>query len=363
MNPSIASKRLFSFLVALLFACAAPWASAQNGTTTTEEGDGAGSGDSDRKPGITVIVDISGKVELFEAEGKPAVIATKDMQVPVGATLVTGPGAFVNLALSNGALFQIQENSQFTIGEFEQESYQFAFNNGAVLKPQAAKNFEGGEAVLTQLDASAEAWNELEAEPTNSVSRFSLGYGTMVGNSKRLAPGSSMEIITPVGVAGIRGTTWRLTVQRTGPPGSNTFNVRLDVPEGTIQFGNSDGTRAVTVNQGFTLQANAIVEAAGQVRIQQLTNNPMTPEAAAALENIVNAVRQGQTVFTAIQGNPDILNRVDAANQATQQQQGQGAGDTGGPAIDRPPVIPPPFVPGGSGGIIPPTPTPNPSLP
>lgn len=336
------------------------FAFAQNDTSTNE---GDGEGGEGKKPGITVIVGISGKVDVFEPESDTGVAAAKDMQIPVGATIITGEGAYVDLALSNGALFQIQENSQFTIGDFQQDAYQFVFNNGAVLKPQAAKNFEGGEAVLTQLDASAEAFNELESEPTDSVAKFTLGYGTLVGYSKRLAPNSAMEITTPVGVASIRGTTWRLTIQRVGPPGSNRFNVRLDVPEGTVQFGNSDGTRAVRVDRGFTLQANAIVEAPGQVRIEQLSNSPMSQEAAQLLGNIVNQVRQVQTVFTAIQGNPEILARVEVAIQASQQP---GAGDTGAntPGVQPPNPAPPPLIPGGSGGLpVRPTPTPAPSSP
>lgn len=357
MNSSTLKTSL-SCLTAVLFLAILPLPVLAQ-TDTTEGGDT--SGETDKKPGITVIVSISGSAEVFEAEGQPGKPAVKDMVLPVGSTIVTGPGCFVDLAMSNGALFQLQENTQFGIGEFEQEDYQFVFNNGAVLKPQAAKQFDGGEAVLTQLDASAEAFNELEAEPTQSNAKFSLGYGTMVGYSKRLSPGSSMEIVTPVGVAGIRGTTWRLTVQRVGPPGSNRFNVRLDVPEGVVQFGNSEGTRAVTVNNGFTLQAEAIVEAPGQVRIEQLTNTPMSAEAVALLSAIVNEVRQVQTTFTAIQGNPDVLRRVEAANQAARQ----GAGDagTGRPVtIDLPPVLPEPFIPGGSGAIpVQPTPTPTPT--
>jgi hypothetical protein len=355
------SKKLLSFFATILaFAISASFAFAQNGTT---EG-GEKSGDGDKKPGITVIVGISGSAEVFEAEGQPGKPAVKDMIIPVGASLVTGPGCTVDLAMSNGALFQIQENSQFAIGEFEQESYQFVFNNGATLKAPAVRQFDGGEAALTQLDASAEAFNDLEAEPTSSTAKFSLGYGTLVAYSKRLAPGSAMEVATPVGVAGIRGTILRLTVLRVGPPGSNQFSVRLDVPQGTVQFGNSDGTRAVTVNRGFTLQAVGFVQTPGQVRIDQLSNTPMSAEAAALLANIVNQVRQVQTTFTAIQGSPEILNRVQVANQATQQTATGDAGVSAPVTIDPPDPIPQPFVPGGGGAIpVPPTPTPTPTPP
>jgi len=353
-------KNPLLFLKALiLLALLAPAAFAQSNTSETEEK----SGDSDKKPGITVIVSITGSAEVFDAEGQPGKPAVKDMLLPVGSTIVTSPGCTVDLALSNGALFQIQENSQFSIGEFEQEAYQFVFNNGAVLKPQSVKNFEGGEATLTQLDASAEAFNELENEPTQSTAKFSLGYGTMVGFSKKLSPGSAMEITTPVGVAGIRGTTWRLTIQRVGPPGSNQFSVRLDVPEGAIQFGNSDGSRSVSVSSGNSLQAVATVTAPGQVQITQLATVPMSAEAVALLTSIVTQVTQVQQTFTAIQGTPDILNQVEAAIQATGQQgtQGQGAGDAGpGTSVDVPTnPNPQPFVPGGSGAVVPPVTSPR----
>ena len=193
---------------------------------------------SDRKPGITVIVDAAGSVQIIDKPGETPRPAQKGDRIPVEGTIITGPGAQANLALSNGAFFQILENSSFSISEFEQEAYEFVFSNGAAIRKKQAEEFGADEAVLTALDSSEEAWNKLPSEPTESATKFELNFGTMIGESKKLKPGSIMEITTPIGVAGIRGTIWRLTVQPIGGLGSNRFRGNLDVSTGRVDFRN-----------------------------------------------------------------------------------------------------------------------------
>jgi hypothetical protein len=123
---------------------------------------------SDKKEGITVIVNLAGKVEIIETEGAKPKSAVKGARVPVGATCLVGPGSRLDLALSNGALFQLRENSKFTIGEFEQEAYEFVFTNGVAIRPHELKDFGTDEVVLQTMDASEEAWNKLGSEPTTS---------------------------------------------------------------------------------------------------------------------------------------------------------------------------------------------------
>jgi hypothetical protein len=327
---------------------------------------------SDKKEGVTVIVDLDGKVEIIETEGAKPKPAVKGARVPVGATCLVGPGSRLDLALSNGALFQIRENSKFTIGEFEQEAYEFVFTNGAAIRPREIKDFGADEAILQTMDASEEAWNKLGSEPTTSKGKFILSEGTMIGQSKKLKSGSRMEIVTPIGTAGIRGTVWMLTVKPVDGPGGTRFQGKLDVAEGQVDFGKSDGSRTVQVQGGYTATVEASVSPTGQVSIANINTSPMPPERQAMLLSTVSTVAQQQTYFTAVNGNPDALREAIAQAQG-QQAQGEGANQPTDPnqtdanpnqigINDLPPVIPTnpvqPPPPRPTPTPLPPTPTP-----
>jgi hypothetical protein len=327
---------------------------------------------SDKKEGITVIVNLAGKVELIESEGAKPKSAEKGARVPVGATFLVGPDSRLDLALSNGALFQIRENSKFTIGEFEQEAYEFVFTNGAAIRPREIKDFGADEAVLQTMDASEEAWNKLGSEPTTSKGKFVLSEGTMIGQAKKLKPGSRMDIETPIGTAGIRGTVWMLTVKPVQSTGGTSYQGKLDVAEGRVDFGKSDGSRTVQVQGGYSATVDATVSATGEVRVANINTSPMPPERQAMLLSTVSTVAQQQTYFTAVNGNPDALR--EAIAQA-QQAQGEGTSQPADPTQtdanpnqiginDLPPVIPtnpiqpPPPAPAPTSTPTPPSPTP-----
>ena len=262
---------------------------------------------SDRKPGITVIVDAAGAVQVIDKPGAAPRPANKGDQVPVEGTVVTGADGQANLALSNGAFFQILENSSFTISKFEQSAYEFVFANGASIQKKQLEEFGADEAVVSSLDASEDAWNELPSEPTESTTEFALNYGTMIGESKKLKPGSQMNITTPIGSAGIRGTIWRLTIQRVAGAGSNQFRGNLDVSEGRVDFSNSEGTRSVQVQSGFSMNVQATVLPNGGVTFDAIGTSRLSPERAQMLVSSIKEVVQIQEVFTAVQGSPEVL--------------------------------------------------------
>jgi hypothetical protein len=356
MNSRLKFLQLtWNFLFLLLFSIGGSQSLLAQASEPDKVEEGTSSG---RKPGITVIVEATGSVELIEAPGQAPQPVQKGQRVPVGGILVTGPDGRVDLALSNGAFMQIQENSRFGIGEFEQEAYEFVFSNGEAIRPKELKDFGADEAVLTTMDASEEAWNKLAQEPTTSATKFNLEYGTMIGESKKLRPGSRMEIVTPIGVAGIRGTTWRLTITPVGGPGSNVFRGTLDVGRGQVTFSNADGTRAVDVTGGFSMRVEAVIEGPQQVRFNILETGQMSPERAAALDVVTQAVQSVQTYFQAVQGTPADLG-ITLGNNADANQ---GTGDTQQPQVDLPPATN--IQPGGGTGNLPnppqPTPTPTP---
>ena len=262
---------------------------------------------SERKPGITVIVDAAGAVQVIDKPGASSRPAKKGDRVPVEGTVVTGADGQANLALSNGAFFQIHENSSFSIPHFEQSAFEFVFASGAPIHKKQVEELGADEAVVKCLDASENAWNDLPAEPTESSTGFALNYGTMIGESKKLKNNSQMNITTPIGAAGIRGTIWRLTTQKSGGASSNQFRGTLDVSEGRVDFSKKDGTSSVQVKSGFGMNVQATVLPNGAVSFDSLGTNRMSPERAQLLVSSIKEVAQVQQAFTAVQGSPEVL--------------------------------------------------------
>jgi len=314
---------LTAFLLAcvLAFAVLPPVVAQQNEPDQADDGTS-----SDRKPGITVIVEATGSVQVIEAPGKSPQPAQKGQRISEGSIVVTGPDGRVDLAFSNGAFMQIQENSRFGIGEFVQEGYEFVFSNGEAVRQKELEEFGADEAITSALDASEDAWNKLPQEPTVSTTKFNLEYGTMVGESKKLRPGSRMEVITPIGVAGIRGTTWRLTLQPVGGAGSNTFRGTLDVGRGLVNFSTSQGTRAVDVAGGFSMRVEAS-DTDGLVRINAIDTGRMTPERAAVLQQVTQSIQSIQTSFQAVQGTLGVLVNVLSAMSGSDVNSSQSVTD------------------------------------
>lgn len=343
------------FFVAPLLAQATDSDQSEEGTT------------SDRKPGMTVIVEATGSAEIIEAPGGAPKPAQKGQHIPEGAAIVTGPDGRIDLALSNGAFFQIQENSRFLIRDFEQDAYEFVFSNSDAISSQDVLNFGEDKAAMITLDASPEEWNKMPMEPGGSHSKFALDYGTLIGESKTLRQGSSMEISTPIGIAGIRGTIWRITVQRVVSPGSNTYRGTLDVPRGLVNFASIQGNRAVDVSGGYSMNIEVTFQGS-QIIINSINISRMSSDRMTYIENISQQVQAKQTFFQAVPGTPDDVG-ITIDNAAEQLNDGaNNEGDTGSPQVEAP--APTQINPGGGTGNLAPfipkprqtqTPTPTPA--
>ena len=273
----------------------------------TQADDGSSS---DRKPGITVIVDAAGAVQIIDKpNGRPRP-AKKGDQIPVEGILVTGADGRANLALSNGAFFQILENSKFSIESFEQSPFEVVFADGALINKKDVEEFKVAETVLPNLEATNDSWNSLPSEPSTSKANLKLVYGAMIGESKKLKKGSEMQISTPVGAAGIRGTVWSFSQKPLGGKDSNQFQGSLAVAEGQVDFLSPDNSRTVQVKAGFSTNIQATKESGGDLKYNSFNSIVMTPEGKKMLLTATDEVAGQQTVFTAAQGSPQVLINV-----------------------------------------------------
>ena len=155
-------------------------------------------------PGEVKAVKVSGRVSMT-VDGVTTTL-NKDDLVKQTAKINTENNSSVVLAFSNGATTQLGPDTELVIEEFLQDPFP---NTIAV-------------ASLTD-------------EPTTSRTRLALNHGELVGEVKHLKreKGSRFDVQTPVGAAGIRGTTFRIVFR---PQGTGQAFFQLTTAVGEVAF-------------------------------------------------------------------------------------------------------------------------------
>ncbi len=219
-------------------------------------------------PGVIRVMRLVGTATIQE-DGTGTTVALRPGDVLAEHyTLKTGPYSSVVLLFSNGSTLVIKAETELSISKFIQDPFQ---TNTAYM-------------------------SQLEAEPSESQTKLKLNYGTLVGKVKPLntQEGSTYDVATPIGIAGIRGTSFSLSVGKD--------HGTLQVAEGEMFFlpslGESDGRYIIakTETQLF-------------ISIQEIKQRPLTPqERDKILEESSQAVQGLATVRTAqFQPGPDNL--------------------------------------------------------
>lgn len=259
-EPSISMNRrafvrLVVFVAMLALAPLALWAQSQAGAIKA--------------------VRLSGTVSKIAAGNATPIALTEGQAVIETDIIATGADSGVVLVFANGASVKVGANSRLAIEEFKMDPL-----------------------------ATDIAVADLQSEPNVSKTRLNLAYGEIVGNVKKLnkAAGSSFDIKTPVGAAGIRGTTFRIVMQ-IAPSGQVTFT--LSTAEGNVSFTGTLQVAAgeVSVVDGQEVTATATVNPVTNevTSVQISTPQAISPEAAQAIATAVTeAIQQAQqsTTFT-----------------------------------------------------------------
>lgn len=157
-------------------------------------------------PGLVLVARTTGTVSMI-LDGVTNVLKQED-KIPQTAMVKTAPASSAVLVFSNGATTQLGEDTELIIQEFLQDPF------------------------AAQIQVAA-----LQEEPSASRTRLKLNKGELVGNVKKLqhARGSTFTIETPVGAAGIRGTTFRIVFR---PTGQGLAFFSLSTVEGNVAFAN-----------------------------------------------------------------------------------------------------------------------------
>jgi len=154
--------------------------------------------------GLVLVAKVSGTVTM-ELNGATTALKVND-KVPQKAKIVTAKNASIVLVFSNGATTQLGTDTELVIEEYLQDPF-----------------------------ADTIKVAELTDEPSPSRTKLSLNRGELVGNVKKLKyeRGSSFTVQTPVGAAGIRGTTFRIVFR---PSGTGQAFFTLSTASGIVAF-------------------------------------------------------------------------------------------------------------------------------
>jgi hypothetical protein len=250
--------------------------------------------------GAIKAVRVSGTVVRAAAIGTAPQPLTEGGSLIETDTVTTGPNSSVVLVFANGASIKLGADSRLAIEEFKMD-------------PLAADI----------------AVASLEREPNVSKTRLNLAYGEMVGNVKTLnkSGGSEFNIKTPVGAAGIRGTTFRI-VMRFAASGQVTFT--LSTSEGTVVFtGTVQVAGSGTTSPGGTTEEVQVAdgqEVTAVATVDPATNQVTTVQVSPAIvDAVTQAIQQAQqsTTFTP------------AEQEQAAQQTTTPPSDTGSPNVEQ----------------------------
>jgi hypothetical protein len=168
--------------------------------------------------GKIVAARIQGHVEVKFKTGGDSRVLKEGETIGDGTEVTTSPGAIAILVFSNGATVNVAEDSTLDIDEFIQDPF------------------------ANDLKVA-----DMQHEEGTSTTKLNLAKGELVGKVVHLnvEKGSEFSVQTPVGAAGIRGTTFKITF-RPGRNGKVFFVVTT--AEGVVVFKGS--TTSVTLPAG-----------------------------------------------------------------------------------------------------------------
>lgn len=253
---------------------------------------------------------VKGKILVARVQGGATVVAksggtpqslASGQYIAEGTEVVTSSGSSVVLVFQNGAQVNVSANSVLDIDQFEMDPF-------------------AGDVKVA----------DLKAEPTTSKTKLSLARGELVGKVAHLNidRGSEFTVQTPVGAAGIRGTTFRIVFTPSADGKSFTFS--LTTADGTVLYSSPKINQPLNVPSGkqvvMTFDLSNVSGQLLSTTPAAVVNTPPDDAAAVAAE--------AQVIATAVA--PVVIPASDVSNGSTTG--GSTTGNTPAPAVVQPPT-------------------------
>lgn len=256
-------------------------------------------------PGVIKAAAIVGQVTVARGADKPAAALKNGDTVAQGDVVTTAKGSAVVLVFANGSTVNVGAESRLSIDQFLLDPFDAA----------------------TDLAAAKE-------EPTPSHTKLNLTYGEVIGNVKKLKDASTYVVQTPVGSAGIRGTTFQL-VYRPSTTGQAFFT--LSTATGTVIFQGTTGTPVpVAADQAVVVEVQ-INDVTGAVTVVQVQSTTISTEAKQVIETQVTQALEAvstttftTTTTTSTSSGSDSSGQSSDSGTGTSSDTGTDAGTSSG---------------------------------
>lgn len=221
------------------------------------------------KPAVALVARVTGNATYTDyALGEEGRVEPK-MKFKQGVTINTASDATVVLLFSNGSSLTIKPDTTISIEEYLQAPV-----------PQGSPSLDS-----------------LDKEPTTSKTKLRLLEGDIIGSVKKLNEdeGSSYEVDSPIGTAGIRGTNYELSVKIRGV---TTPSGRFGISVGRGIFIPLNGKEQV-VNAMQKLEISGTMNPDGSITITSIQTEGMS-EAQATDINV--PAEQAKELFNEVTG-------------------------------------------------------------
>jgi hypothetical protein len=217
---------------------------------------------SQKQSGAVIFVSIEGGISVIKPDGTnfPPADVVVGKSIYQGHIIEGAKGANAVLLFSNGSLTTLDGKDskfQLSINEFQQEKFA----------------------------GSPDTLGATETEPSPSSTKLSLNYGEMYFKVKKLKTGSTFDIDSPIGSAGIRGTDGQITVKVNE---NGTVEGSLSLRKGNIDFTPPSGKKVQMLGgQKSSVRATQDGQQIGATQSEVLSDeeNAAFSEEAAALDN------------------------------------------------------------------------------
>lgn len=129
------------------------------------------------------ILNLGGTVTMHKIDNAASAKAIKVGDILTqGDVITTGAQSTVKIAFSNGSIIDLDPNSQIELQIVKQKAY------------QGQKHYQ-----------------QLDRDPSESITLLSMNYGSLFGHIKKLTDTSKFNVSTPLGVSIVRGTRFRVS--------------------------------------------------------------------------------------------------------------------------------------------------------
>jgi len=237
----------------------------------------------EKTAGKIIAAKVHGTVTAMnKADNSSKVLHDSDV-LSEGTIVTTAPKSSVVLLFANGSAVSLSADSTLSIDEF----------------------------LMDPFDAKYSA-AEAKDEPSTSVTKLGLQRGELVANVKHLNrdQGSAFSVNTPVGAAGIRGTTFQITI---GTDDAGKPFVRISTSEGTVALISADGSeQLIPAGKEVSVAFEFAAGPAGQIRV--VPNSIKI----SGLEDMPPATQTSiaEAILAMVQANPTFLNPSGVAPSA-----------------------------------------------